>query len=490
MSMEDDREELLEAVRIGIESPPANSAKWKPLKMWFSGRFGEEAIPDMRAAEGKNITSEKQVWNRIHNELAGRDPKYAVLTAEEVDLLPHIKKHLDTTQYPRARAFLLLDGLTPSELQVYQPDEVTDALEKMFPELTPQYIERPEHKAYGGPPSLLTAVPLPLAVDDRIVRMVLLSIRSSHAVILVGPPGTGKTRLLNEVVRKIREDPAAYGFSEVNEPILATPEESWTTMDLLGGQTLSEDGDLRFRPGRVLEAIAENRWLILDEANRADLDRIFGGLLTWLSTDLPVDLGPVSTHVSADQVVLAWNDGGQSTVENQEALSASEPTGDPVRYIAGDQWRLLGTYNAADAQRVFRWGQALGRRFARVPVPAPEPDAFASAILPMTDDLPDAVHGGIVNLYAAHYEIPSTRVGPALFVHLPRYVEQGLIGQTPSEELVAELLAEGYLIGVGTRLSRLRPEELAALGDDVVNSRKVFDEAQWHWLVEKSEMLG
>ena len=62
-----------------------------------------------------------------------------------------------------------------------------------------------------------------------------------------------------------------------------TPEEGWTTRDLLGGETVDDNGNLRFRPGHVLEAIRDDRWLVLDEANRADMDKIFGGLLTFLS---------------------------------------------------------------------------------------------------------------------------------------------------------------------------------------------------------------
>ena len=50
MSAETDRQSLLATVQQGIEANPANAAKWKPLKDWFLDRFGEEAIPDKRAA--------------------------------------------------------------------------------------------------------------------------------------------------------------------------------------------------------------------------------------------------------------------------------------------------------------------------------------------------------------------------------------------------------------------------------------------------------
>ena len=96
---------------------------------------------------------------------------------------------------------------------------------------------------------------------------------------------------------------------------------------LVGGETIA-DGHLRFRPGHVLSAIHGNEWLVLDEANRADMDKIFGGLLTWLSGQ-KVELGRASTGLDAPTVVLEWaRDEEDSRVEGWNRLedaSGSDP---------------------------------------------------------------------------------------------------------------------------------------------------------------------
>ena len=61
-------------------------------------------------------------------------------------------------------------------------------------------------------------------------------------------------------------------------------------------------------------------------------------------------------------VYLEWTDQPESRVRPV----ATPPS---LEYAAGSEWRVLGTYNAVDAQRVFRMGQALSRRFKHVPVP-------------------------------------------------------------------------------------------------------------------------
>ncbi len=75
-------------------------------------------------------------------------------------------------------------------------------------------------------------------------------------------------------------------------------------------------------------------------------------------------------------------------------------------------------------------------------------------------------------------------------MHMPHYVEQGLIGNESNDDLLSDLLAEGYLLTLGTTLSKLRPEDLDALGDQIVNTEGVFAAQQWSWIVDKLEALG
>lgn len=331
----------------------------------------------------------------------------------------------------------------------------------------------------------------PLVIDERIRRMLRLSVRSSKSVMLVGPPGTGKTQLVGELIEEIGRSPEAFGMGLIHDPLIVTPDESWTTRDLVGGDTVDDDGHLRFSPGHVLEAIAQDQWLVLDEANRADLDRIFGGLLTWLSGK-EVTVGRVSADPKSSPIILTWGSDPESVVVGEERLRSGGPSNEPIYYVAGTDWRLIGTYNAVDAQRVFRFGQALGRRFGHVPVSAPEAAEFSTALMNRLSDadvpVPEPQAGRLrailERIYAAQVDVLDP-MGPAALLDVSDYVAAGLLAEPDSD--LAQLVAEGYLAGMGSWLAGYDGISLARLGE-VLGAGDVLGD-QWAWLLDHLKAL-
>lgn len=324
-------------------------------------------------------------------------------------------------------------------------------------------------------------------VEDRIWRVIMTAIASSTAVILVGPPGTGKSALIRKAVGTISTRQLANGNPGVKIPIWATPDESWTSRELIGGETVA-GADIVFRPGWVLRAIEEDRWLILDEANRGDLDRIFGALLTWLAGG-EVTVGVESSAVDAKLIKLGWTP-GKSYVD---IISGTGEDRGEIKYLAGNDWRLLGTYNALDSQRVFRIGAALGRRFARVPIPPIPPQLFAEIIEQRAVGIDSDLRAKMVALYAAHYEGEATRTGPALFLGMRGYIRSAVA----AEKLAAEsdgpsennqpvvdsgsILAEAYVLSLGTSLAQLEQTDLDDLEVRIRRS-SALPEEEIKWL--------
>jgi MoxR-like ATPase len=174
-------------------------------------------------------------------------------------------------------------------------------------------------------------------------------------LILQGPPGTGKSSLARAL---------CAGFNVSTLPV--TSHEDWTVFDVIGRLELRLHADRREEivpvNGYFTEAVIrcanavvrhfddpnepQAEWLLIDELNRAHIDRAFGELFTVLGTDaaIPVTL-PHQREGNRNLVI-------------------------PKRF------RIVATLNSFDRQFVNNLSQAIRRRFTfiTVNIPAKRPD--------------------------------------------------------------------------------------------------------------------
>lgn len=205
------------------------------------------------------------------------------------------------------------------------------------------------------------------SVPADLLPRIAIELDAGRHVILTGPVGTGKTSLASAIVE-------ALGY----RPYVVTASADWTPFEVIGGffPQAVKDGtahrlDYAFRPGVFVDAVRGNweertgtddkarrwhrkrdpgalgHWLVLDELNRADMDRALGGLFTALESRrlrLPI-----------------------AVVEPGSSASIEIP-------IPKD-FRIIATMNGIDRHYLFRLSDALKRRFAFVEVPVTEQPA-------------------------------------------------------------------------------------------------------------------
>lgn len=188
-----------------------------------------------------------------------------------------------------------------------------------------------------------------LVVSEDTLRECLAALASGHLV-LQGPPGTGKSSLARALCR-------AFHVSLL--PV--TAHEDWTTFEVIGRQELRVDEagneEIVGVNGFFTEAVIrcagnlvkhfddpdapQGTWLLIDELNRAYMDKAFGELFTVLGTDEPV------------AITLPHQREG-----NRELVT-------PRRF------RILATLNSIDRQFVNSLSQGLRRRFTFVTLDIP-----------------------------------------------------------------------------------------------------------------------
>jgi MoxR-like ATPase len=260
-----------------------------------------------------------------------------------------------------------------------------------------------------------------LILDDDVLRAVLAAINSEKHVVLTGPPGTAKTTLAEVVASAAAEAGQAKGY------VLTTATSDWTTFETIGGLRPTSASTLEFGAGQFVQAIREDRWLVVDELNRANFDRAFGQLFTLLSgqsvslpyTDaisgLPIRLAPEGTPAAAD---------------------ASSHV-----IVLPRSWRLIATMNVFDKSLLFEMSYALMRRFAFIEVPAPADDVYRTLISAQLQAAPAEVAMFVAAALDKLLPLRNIKeLGPALFIDMARFARERLtIGKTDTPELTYQL---------------------------------------------------
>jgi len=214
--------------------------------------------------------------------------------------------------------------------------------------------------------------------QETLVRRCVTGLLVGH-LILQGPPGTGKTTLARAL---------AEAFNVHLFPSTATSE--WSPFHVVGGLRPKKDGGLASALGVVPQAVLDcaervrtaqddsdgdgpdATWLLIDEFNRADIDKAIGSLYTLLSSCEP-------SHLDQTPIDLWFED-----APSDRSLWV------PARF------RILGTMNDLDTSYVSTMSQGLRRRFQFITVGVPSEGATAGN--PVAVELTTALEGARASL--------------------------------------------------------------------------------------------
>lgn len=248
-----------------------------------------------------------------------------------------------------------------------------------------------------------------LKINCNTIKQICASLNAGQNIILTGVPGSGKTHLASIFAE------AGMGMEGY---VLTTATSDWTTFDTIGGLMPKDNGELEFHEGKFLQAIKNNKWLIIDEINRADIDKAFGQLFTVLSgqdIELPYYIKNKSNILIPIKIKTC--DKCDSFYDSNDAT-----------YYIGKNWRIISTMNSYDKNALFDLSYAFMRRFTIIEVDVPIKFDFIKKLKNeygevLYDKFSKEYKEKLEKLYLINQNPKINRqLGPAIFLDILKYL--------------------------------------------------------------------
>lgn len=272
--------------------------------------------------------------------------------------------------------------------------------------------------------------------DDRLPSRIHAALTTGKHLLLQGPPGTGKTELAIAIAKAAAAAGVTRGYAQI------AGSSDWTPADTIGTYRLTREKNLEFSPGLILEAVRQEKWVVLDELNRAATDQAMGPLFTVLSGQSVV-LRFEQADVSGDLLTVA--------IVPENALLGEGY----FHYEVPSSWRIIATMNTLDVDLLFEISQAFLRRFAVIDIVGPPIEVHAELLAQFGTGVAE-VDAMVQRLPT----LPEAPLGPAITKDCARYVQaRTAAGETDHRSLADELM-ESF---VKPQLAHLSPLDQQAV---------------------------
>lgn len=282
-----------------------------------------------------------------------------------------------------------------------------------------------------GPADVLAAVESSgLVLPESLVTTCLAALWAGKHLMFTGPPGTGKTSLAEAIAS------AAAGVGLCEDFHLTTGTADWTSVETVGAYRITKEQELRFHAGHVVRSIEANSWLVVDELNRADIDKAIGQLFTVLSGQAVVL--PFDEEVGTDEILPI-----SIVPAGRDVPAETSPR------LVSENWRLIATMNDRDRDLLFDISEALMRRFAIGEVGIPDETRWTKILEQRGQTGRASIDAALLRLVISQ-GLTARPVGPAVILDCAAHIRQAIelareAAAEPSDEQLLQAAIDMFL---------------------------------------------